>query len=449
MQNKGVVKFFAIIFAIVCLFQLSFTFVSYRYNVKANKYSTAPVAREMAEKMAKGDPILLDYIYDSIVTSRFEYFNDSLAGEDVLNVLIKKYTLREVNEREINLGLDLKGGMNVTMEVSVPDIIRALSGNSQDPVFTQALNLAIEKEKSSTADFVDLFAESFRETDPNARLASIFSTMELKDRVNYESTNEQVIEVIREEVNAAIDRTFNILRTRIDRFGVTQPNINRLSTARRILIELPGIKEPDRVRKLLQGTAQLEFWETYQFPELYPYFADANRRLAALIEGEKMDTTDKDVVFSETLITEQPGEQPVLTEKTEVEEQPTLSAGDSSTGENVLLKQLDKDSAASATAQDQQSFDQYAKTNPLFAYLNPAIYQNESGQYVPGQTSMVGRAFVKDTARINNMLRKCFSMNIFPRDMKLAWTVKPRSDTPDILELVALKVTSRDGAPAL
>ncbi|MBL7137636.1 MAG: protein translocase subunit SecDF [Bacteroidales bacterium] len=448
MQNKGVVKFFFIIFALVCIFQLSFTFIGFRYAQKAKQYAHAPQVMEQAARMAKGDPNLQDYLYDSIANARLEYFNDSLASSDVFNILLKKYTLKEIKEREINLGLDLKGGMNVTMEVSVPDIIRALSGNNQDPVFTQALTLALEKEKTSTADFVDLFTESFRETDPNAKLASVFNTMELKDRITYNSTNDEVIQVIREEVNAAIDRTFNILRTRIDRFGVTQPNINRLQTARRILIELPGIKEPERVRKLLQGTAQLEFWETYQYPDLYPYFADANKRLASILAGEEVDTTETQSV-EEPAIGVKPGQQPVITETIETTELTEGKAIDT-VQENVLLQQLGQDSSATTQmGQDQQSFDEYARTNPLFAYLNPAIYQNEEGQYVPGQTAMVGRAFIKDTARINNMLQQAFNLNLFPRDMKLSWTVKPRGGAPDILELVALKVTSRDGSPAL
>ena len=450
MQNKGVVKFFAIIFALVCIFQLSFTFISYRYSLKAESYAHQPQVLEEATRMANGDILLQDYLYDSIANARTEYFNDSLASTGVFNILLKDYTLKDVKEREINLGLDLKGGMNVTMEVSVPGIIRALSGNSQDPIFNQALNLALEKEKTSTSDFVDIFAESFRETDPSAKLASIFSTMELKDRVNYNSSNEEVIQVIRLEVNDAIDRTFNILRTRIDRFGVTQPNINRLQTARRILIELPGIKDPDRVRKLLQGTAQLEFWETYQYPELYSYFAEANRRLASLNASKTNDTTEAETVIDPSKVDLIPDQQPTLSESSESLGS-TATEGNDTITDNVLLQQLDQDSSATTqqAGQDDESFEEYAKTNPLFAYLNPAIYQNEEGQYVPGQSAMVGRAFIKDTARINHMLRQAFNLNLFPRDLKLAWTVKSRADTPDVLELVALKVSSRDGSPAL
>ncbi|MEI8005940.1 MAG: protein translocase subunit SecDF, partial [Bacteroidota bacterium] len=197
MQNKGAVKLFAIVFGLVCLFQLSFTFISYRYSVKADNYANAPVGKELAVKLAKGDQNRLEYLTDSVIRSRNEYFNDSMANVDVYNILLKKYTLKDVREREINLGLDLKGGMNVTMAVSVPEVIRALSGYSQDPTFNKALQLAIQKEKSSTSDFVDIFYESFKQTDPNAKLAAIFNTVELKDKINFNTTNDEVIKVIR------------------------------------------------------------------------------------------------------------------------------------------------------------------------------------------------------------------------------------------------------------
>jgi len=462
MQNKGVVKFFAIIFILVCLFQLSFTVISYIYSNKADNYANAPEVTLMAKQMAKGNAIQEEYYFDSISKSRLEYFNDSMANISVYNILLKQYTLKDVREREINLGLDLKGGMNVTMAVSVPDVIRALSGYNQDPTFNRALQKAIEKEKNSTADFVDLFAESFRETDPNAKLAAIFNTVELKDKINYNSTNDDVIKVIREETNGAIDRTYNILTTRIDRFGVVQPNIQKLQTAGRILIELPGIKEPERVRKLLQGTAQLEFWETYQYPDLYGFFAEANKRLVAIMNAGidslaadstlKADTAATSKAIAEKQLLAEKKEtgkkEAVKKESEKVKSAPVDSSKSDTSKGNELLNQLAKDtSTASGKAKKDQSFDEYAKKNPLYAYLNPAIYQTKDGQYQPGQTAMVGRAFIKDTARVNQMLR--IVKNMFPRDMKLAWTVKPRDEAKDILELVALKVTSRDGSPAL
>ena len=461
MQNKGVVKFFAITLVLVCLFQLSFTFISFRYSNKADKYANSPQVTETARKMAKGDRLKEEFYYDSISKSRLEYFNDSMASVNVYNILLKKYTLKDVREREINLGLDLKGGMNVTMAVSVPDVIRALSDNNQDPTFNKALQSAIEKEKNSTTDFVDLFAESFKETDPNAKLASVFNTVELKDKINYNSTNEEVIKVIREETNSAIDRTFNILSTRIDRFGVVQPNIQKLQTAGRILIELPGIKEPERVRKLLQGSAQLEFWETYQFTELVSYFTEANNKLVAILNASSDTTMTDTTLASDTAgLNKTLSNTPILAEKKEsnkkngkkeetAKETVTKESAKTDTSkENALLDQLGKDTAkTSVTAQRDQSVEEYAKKNPLFAYLNPAIYQTKDGQYQAAQQALVGRAFIKDTARVNYMLR--LVRNLFPRDLKLAWTVKPKAESKDILELVALKVTSRDGSPAL
>ena len=459
MQNKGVVKFFAITFALVCVFQLSFTFISYRYSNKAYDYANDPKVTELSRKMSKGDPLRKEFLYDSISKRRMEYFNDSMANIPVYNILLKKYTLKDVREREINLGLDLKGGMNVTMEVSVPDIIRALSGYSQNPIFNKALKDAVEQEKNSTADFVSLFYASFKKTDPNAKLASIFNTVELKDKINYNTTNDEVIKVIRDESNAAIDRTFNILRTRIDRFGVTQPNIQKLQTAGRILIELPGIKDPERVRKLLQGTAQLEFWETYQYPALHSYFAEANKKLVAIMNfnedsaklkaGLKDTTGLKNTIENKAALAENktPAKKEEL-KKENIVKKDIAKAADTSKKGNALLKQLGKDTSAKALAQKkQQSVEEYAKTNPLFAYLQPSVYQNKDGQYVTGQTAMAGRALIKDTARVNNMLRQVKS--IFPRDLKLAWSVKPRAESPEVLELVALKITSRDGSPAL
>ncbi|MCX6287411.1 MAG: protein translocase subunit SecDF [Bacteroidetes bacterium] len=452
MQNKGAVQLFAIIFGLVCLFQLSFTFISYRYSVKAEDYANASAGKELAVKLARGDKARLEYLTDSVIRSRNEYFNDSMAGTDVYNILLKKYTLKDVREREINLGLDLKGGMNVTMAVSVPEVIRALSGYSQDPTFNKALQLAIQKEKNSTADFVDLFAESFKQTDPNAKLAAIFNTVELKDRINFNTTNDEVIKVIREETNAAIDRTYHILTTRIDRFGVVQPNIQRLQTAGRILIELPGIKDPERVRKLLQGTAQLEFWETYQFTQLHPFFTEANKKLAAIMltggdtlkgDSSKMDTTGTAKAINNKLTLAEkktPGKVKAAVVKKDSVKKDTSSG-------NALLKQLGKDTSKASSMNKKAETEQWMKNNPLFAVLAMAIYQTKDGQYEAGQTAMVGRAMIKDTAKVNYMLR--LVKHLFPRDLKLAWTVKPGEEAKDILVLVALKVTSRDGSPAL
>ncbi|MHC1775621.1 MAG: protein translocase subunit SecDF [Lentimicrobium sp.] len=428
MQNKGAIKFFAIALAIVCLFQLSFTFFSKRTEKKASDFSMNEEAKSLAKQMAKGNATLELTLLDSIGKARERYYLDSMSNQPIYNILVRKYTYQECKERELNLGLDLKGGMNVTLEVSVVDIVRALSGYSTNPVFTQAIDKAILKQRDSQSDFVTLFGESFSEVDPNAKLAAIFNTVELKDRVTFNSTNEEVLAVIRQETKGAIDRTFNILRTRIDRFGVAQPNIQQLQTAGRILVELPGIKEPDRVRKLLQGTAQLEFWETYEFAELVPYFEDANKRLAA---SGTIDTTATNISLDSAA-------------KVSAQVKDTTAVARVDTAKSTLL---DKISDTAADDPGKKSFEKYAKENPLYAYLNPAIFPDKDGKYFPGQGATVGFAMIKDTARVNRLLREVKS--VFPRDLKLSWTVKPEKDRPEVLELIALKVTNRDGKAPL
>jgi SecD/SecF fusion protein len=215
MQHKGIVRILAVCLALVCAFYLSFSFVTRHYDKKAQEYANGEKSKE--------------YVYLDSIASQKVWFG---------------YTLKECREKEINLGLDLKGGMNVTMEVSVPDILNALSGYNTSENFTKAMAAAKEKQKNSQTDFVTLFVESYKEQDPNAQLASVFSTFEFKDKVTLNSTNAEVEKVLREEVDGAINNSFNVLRTRIDRFGVVQPNIQKLDQPGRILIELPGVKEP-------------------------------------------------------------------------------------------------------------------------------------------------------------------------------------------------------------
>ncbi len=427
MQNKGVVKFFAILFVLVCLFQLSFTFVSRYVESKGKKYATSPKARTIAKQIAKDDKFRELLVYDSVVKARENFFFDSIADQVVYNIGLRKYTYKEVKERELNLGLDLKGGMNVTMEVSVPDILKALSNYSTDTTFNEALRLAREKQKNSNADFLDLFYESFRELDPNGSLAAIFATMELKDKVKFNSTNEEVMQVLKQETAGAVDRTFNILRTRIDRFGVAQPNIQKLQTTGRILIELPGIKDPDRVRKLLQGSARLEFWPTYNFDEVYQFFDEADKRLLTIYKEEGLISTEDSLTSAEGKPTDKSD---------------TLPTNKSDTG---LLARL----ADSAKLQEtkQTSFEEYAKEHPLYAYLIPSYYPDENNQYRPANTARVGSAAIKDTARINAMLKKV--KDVFPSNMRLYWTVKPDPQRPGILDLVAIKVTRPDGQAPL
>ena len=411
MQNKGVIKLLAVILAVFSLYQLSFSFVTRQVEKKAAEYATSAESAKMAETLANGDQNAYDYLLDSIQGARETYYLDSMSTVKVYPIFGQTY--RQAKEMEINLGLDLKGGMNVMMEVSVPDIIEVLSGHSTDPIFVQALQMANEQHLNSQRDYVDLFGDAFQQLDPNAKLAPIF-LFEFKDKgITVNSTNEEVLSVIKEETNSAIDRSYQILRTRIDRFGVAQPNIQKLENSGRILVELPGIKDPKRVRKLLQGTAQLEFWETYNFTELYEYFDEANKRLA------EINKANEDLAKSETEVKE---------ETTEGEEP-------------ALLADLDENA-------ENEALEEMRANYPLYNDLTPSYFQNESGQTYPAQTARVGMALVKDTANVNRMLKQV--KNVFPRNVRFAWCVKPNvaADGTEYIDLVALK-TSRENKAAL
>ena len=307
MQNKGAILSFAILLAAVCLYQLSFTWKSQQIKKDAVEY-------------AQGNPDL-----------EYQYL-DSMAGEVVYNFLgLKKFTYNDVRELEVNLGLDLKGGMNVTLQVEVKDIIRAMSNNSSDETFNRALALASERQKNSQEDYLTLFGNAFEELDPNAKLASIFNTLELRDRVTFNSTNAEVLSVIRKETDAAISNAFNIIRTRIDRFGVAQPNIQQLQNRSRILVELPGVKDQNRVRTLLQGTANLEFWETYENSEVYPFLMQANEKIKEL-EAVAKESTSQEVAEGATAETEKAeadtaGEESSLLAEMEAEAETDTTAG--------------------------------------------------------------------------------------------------------------------------
>ncbi|MEI8046994.1 MAG: protein translocase subunit SecDF [Bacteroidota bacterium] len=423
MQNKGTIRFFAIAFALVSLFQLSFTLVTSITRNRAEKYATNEQALALAKQLAKNDALLEVRLIDSIKDARTQYYLDSVANQPVYNILLRKYTYKECMDREINLGLDLKGGMNVTMEVSVADVVRGMSGNSTNPVFTKAMTMAAEKQKNSQSNFVTLFGESFAQIDPNAKLSAIFGRMELREKVRPNSTNEEVLAVIRQECNDAFDRTFEILRNRIDRFGVSQPNISKHATSDRILIELPGIKDSDRVRKLLQGSAKLEFWETYKFSELAGVFNEANKRLASISGVSDTASKSADSLTS-------------AKDSSNVAKADTIK-------KSSLAEKLKQDTTSAG--KDKQ-IEKYRKENPLFSYLQPA-YQQDKGQMYATNRATVGYAAIKDTARINGMLAKVRGM--FPRNCLLAWSVKPEKEAPEVLELMALKSTNRENTAAL
>ena len=395
MQNKSFVSLFAIVFAIVCLYQLSFTWIAQGVEEDAVEYSNGDELKEKA-------------------------YLDSISSEPVYNIGVKNYTYNECKSRELNLGLDLKGGMNVTLEVSVVDVIRAMSNYNKDANFNNAINMAIDKQLDSQDDFVTLFAQSFTEINPEGKLASIFYTPELKDKITSNSTNDEVIGVIRLEVEDAIDRSFNILRSRIDRFGVSQPNIQRLEGSGRILVELPGVKDPERVRKLLQGTAQLEFWETYENAEILGAIDQINAYLKSQVEEEE-----------ET-----------VSEVEEVQEESASNEDDFDSSLSIDDLSADSEAASDSAA---MTAEQFSRENPLYAVLFPNL--NQSNQ--PNEGPVCGISSIKDTAAVNAYLKMDEVKDILPRDVRFAWTVKPYDPDGKFVQFVALKVTTRDGKAAM
>ena len=392
MQNKGFVKVFAVLLTLVCVFYLSFSFVTRHYTNKA-------------KEIANGDPkVEQDYL-------------DSLSNE---KVMLWNWTLKQCREMEISLGLDLKGGMNVILEVSVPDVIKALADNKPDEAFNNALATAAKQAVNSQDDVITLFIREYHKIAPYAKLAELFATQQLKDKVNQKSSDAEVEKVLRAEVKAAVENSFNVLRTRIDRFGVVQPNIQSLEDKMgRIMVELPGIKEPERVRKLLQGSANLEFWETYTAREVLPAMQSADAKLRVILaEGT---TADTDTIEA------------VLTEATPVEKK-TVSAADS------LAAALKGD----VTAEDKSAanMEEIKKQYPLLSILQ----LNSSGQ-----GPVIGYANYKDTADINKYLAMPEIKADLPKDLRLKWGVSPSEfdKKGQTFELYAIKSTERNGKAPL
>ncbi len=386
MQNKGFVKVFAVLLTLVCVFYLSFSFVT-RHHMN------------LAAQDPKGE----------------SHYLDSMQNE---KVYLGVYTLKQCREMEIGLGLDLKGGMNVILEVSVPDVIKMLADHKTDEAFNQAVANAAKQQITSQSDFITLFVNEYHKLAPEGKLSEIFATQQLKDKVTTKSTDAEVEKVLREEVKAAIDNSYNILRTRIDRFGVVQPNIQALEgSVGRIMVELPGIKEPERVRKLLQGSANLEFWETFDAKEIVPYLINADAKLrTAIADAQPKDTAN--AINSA-----------VATEETVVAEKNTVSAADSLAAALKGEKTVADQSAALAEAK---------KEHPLASILS---FNNS------GMGCIVGYAHYTDTAEINRLLAMPEAKSVLPRELSLKWGVKGSDldKTGQIFELYAIKVTERNG----
>ena len=379
MQNKGFVKVFALLLTLVCVFYLSFSFVTSYHMGKAAE-----------------DP------------QGEQHYLDSMLNE---KVWLGVYTLKQSRDMEIGLGLDLKGGMNVIMEVSVPDVVKVLADHKDDAAFNQAIETAKKRSITSQSDFISLFVEEYKKAAPDASLATLFATQQLKDKVNTRSTDAEVEKVLRDEVQAAIDNSFNVLRTRIDRFGVVQPNIQSLEGSMgRIMIELPGVKEPERVRKLLQGSANLEFWETYNASEVLPALQAADAKLAS-----------------------------INTTTTTAEADTTAAKAEATDAASDVAKAITDE--ANSDAAEAASNEELKKQHPLASIL----------QMTNSGSSVVGYAHYKDTAAINAMLANAEVKKLLPRDLRLYWGVRAvDAETTNLyFELYAIKSTQRNGRAPL
>jgi len=387
MRNKGAIRFLAIAFAVVSLYQLTFTYVTKQVEKDAREFGAGELAKE-------------------------QNYLDSIRGEKVHSFFgLQSYTYKECKELEMNLGLDLKGGMNVTMEVSVVDIIKSMANNSKDATFVAAIAEATKMQADSQDDFVTLFGTAFQKIDPQAQLSKpeIFGTLELKDKIPFGATNKEVLKVIREQSDAAIDNTFNILRSRIDRFGVAQPNIQKADVSGRIIIELPGIKDAARVRKLLQGTASLEFWETFSANEVAASLQAVNSKLIEINNAKELISTD------------------VKDTKKEIE-----TSNDEE--EVALVNKIDKASKDSISGTPNQ--EELSKLYPLFSKLNPG--RGGSSKAVVGITHM------KDTAAVNAIFAMPAVKALMPSNIKLMWGVKAIDEGGNLFELYSIKVTTHD-----
>ena len=419
MRNKGFISFFAVTFALVCLYSLSFTYCTRRVENKAKEYAQNDPSKELLRQQAQGNAFVESYLLDSSAKARENDYLSKMADSVIYNLGFAKWTYRECKELEVNLGLDLKGGMNVMLEVSVPDIVEALAGNgAKDSLFVKTMKLAKQKQKTSQSDFITLFDQSFKEVAPaNAKLSTIFRKLQLSGG---NPSNSDVIKALREETEAALENAFMVLRARIDRFGVAQPNIQRLPQSGRIMIELPGVKDPERVRHLLQGTANLEFWKTYDLSEIASIFSQIDERVAALDMGENAEATEETEEVAEELAEATPEN---VTEADTLEGLPSVES-------------------AAATDNSQMTREEILKKYPLSARLQFNDRPDSEGKYGP----LVGYAMERDTAEINRILELDVVKNLLPQDLKLCWHAKTGKDKTAIHQLIALKAVGETGS---
>ena len=398
----------AILLALACIWQLMFTVVTKIHENKAVKYAENAAEAFMASPAYEKIPdVDKAYVLDSIKKDQNRWYLDSISSQKVYF----GYTFDDVREKEINLGLDLKGGMNVMLQVQVEDVVQALAENNTDPAYVKAFETALQRSQTSGTDFITLFNEAWEENSNGQRLSNIFIGLDRKNKTEnkkLESTDAEIISLIRQEAESAIANSFEVLRNRVDRFGVTQPNIQKVGNTGRILVELPGVKEPERVRKLLQGTASLEFWTTYETSEIFQYMTEANSLVAQL-------NAEND---------------------TENETAAPADAAASEDASDILAEELEAQSAESA------DLAAYEKQNPLFSILMPPV--DQAGSIMRGAT--MGYAHFSDTSKVNRILNMPEVKALFPEDLIPMWSVKPYANNQ--YELVAIKA-SLNGEAAL
>ena len=408
MQSKGAIRFVAILLALACIWQLMFTVVTKIHENKAVKYAENAAEAFMASPAYEKIPdVDKAYVLDSIKKDQNRWYLDSISSQKVYF----GYTFDDVREKEINLGLDLKGGMNVMLQVQVEDVVQALAENNTDPAYVKAFETALQRSQTSGTDFITLFNEAWEENSNGQRLSNIFIGLDRKNKTEnkkLESTDAEIISLIRKEAESAIANSFEVLRNRVDRFGVTQPNIQKVGNTGRILVELPGVKEPERVRKLLQGTASLEFWTTYETSEIFQYMTEANN-LVAQLNAEN---------------------------NAENETAAPADAAASEDASDILAEELEAQSAESA------DLAAYEKQNPLFSILMPPV--DQAGSIMRGAT--MGYAHFSDTSKVNRILNMPEVKALFPEDLIPMWSVKPYANNQ--YELVAIKA-SLNGEAAL
>ena len=401
-MSKGLIKFLVIVVSLACLYSLSFTFVTRKVEKDAAEYANGDMAKEKA-------------------------YLDSIAGEEVYNIGIAKFTYREAKANELALGLDLKGGMNVTMEISLNELIANLADNPKDANFNKALENAVKKSKTTNTSLIELFLNEYKATGATAPIASFFATKDNAAVITGSSSESDVRNFLNKEADNAIQNSYKVLRTRIDKFGVASPNIQIQQGTNRILIELPGVNDEERVRKLLQGSAKLEFYDTYQNPQVYSLLENINRTLATTIKADKPAAkVSSDSTAANTADT------------TKKEENLLAKLG-------ANQKTTDSASADSSAQPDAAAL----ANNPLFAVLSPATFPGQNGQQQLAPGAVVGYANLKDTAKVNALLARPEVKSIIPANLKLLWAVKPENNAKDFLSLYAIKASGAENGPVM